>query len=758
MKGKKFVTWLMAGSLCLGMAGEPVAAFSQTLQGRGIAQGQVSYEENPYFPREEASEELLLEGEQNSEEMPPEEEQAVEEMLPEAERKSLLAIDSAHFPDSAFAAYLSEAIDIDKDGQLSEAEIAAVVAMDVSGLGIMDLRGIEIFTELRFLDCSQNSLIELDLSALKGLEEFVCEGNVRTVVPDADSRFALPFALPDSEARVLGLQGASWDAAQGEGYFRADGLEASYFYDTDSAFLLPVTIRLEQLSKDIAEASIGKIPDAAYTGKAIKPQITLTYQGEEVSQSEYTVAYENNVNAGTAKVTVTGKGSFTGTKQASFRILPKSIKKLSCSKIPKKTYTGKKIEPSVQLKDGSKKLKRNRDYAITYKNNKQTGKATAKITGKGNYKDTIQRTFQILPRKVSSFKAGKRTDASIALKWKKSASVTGYQVYQYQPKSKKYKKIKTLKAKSTSMTVKKLAPCTSYKFKIRAYKKSGKSTYYGAYSKVLKVQTKISAPGLSVVSERKGQARVSWGKVKKASGLELSYRKGKEGFKKVSNVSKNIGDTLYLFNMQEGASYTFRIRAYRESNGKKDYSAYCQKTVTISSQGSVLNGGNYSPGSVYGPSLSQAELNQVREKVQEFKDRYIDDTMSDYMKVKMAHDYLASVCSYAPSWALNRANTAWGALVYGEAQCSGYARAMKALCDGIGIGCYYVHADANASNPSHQWNEVCVNGKWYIIDVQCNDSSGFYAVFLVSDNTFASRFGMSWDRNSVPACPEDYRY
>ena len=46
--------------------------------------------------------------------------------------------------------------------------------------------------------------------------------------------------------------------------------------------------------------------------------------------------------------------------------------------------------------------------------------------------------------------------------------------------------------------------------------------------------------------------------------------------------------------------------------------------------------------------------------------------------------------------------------------------------------------------------------KWYIIDVQCNDSSGFYAVFLVSDSTFARTFGMSWDRSSVPACPADY--
>lgn len=166
--------------------------------------------------------------------------------------------------------------------------------------------------------------------------------------------------------------------------------------------------------------------------------------------------------------------------------------------------------------------------------------------------------------------------------------------------------------------------------------------------------------------------------------------------------------------------------------------------------------GNYSTGSVYGPKLSQAELNQVADAVQAYLNSYDFSAMSEYDKVATAHDYLCSVCEFAPDWRYNRANTAWGALVYHEAQCSGYARAMKALCDAVGIGCYYVHADENAFNPSHQWNEVCIDGNWYIIDVQGNDKSGFKAFYLLSDDTYAAMSGMSWDRSSVPACPADY--
>lgn len=172
----------------------------------------------------------------------------------------------------------------------------------------------------------------------------------------------------------------------------------------------------------------------------------------------------------------------------------------------------------------------------------------------------------------------------------------------------------------------------------------------------------------------------------------------------------------------------------------------------------IYAAGDYKKGSVYGPRLKQAELDEVAEAVLQFVEFFDWTDMDDFTKVFCAHQYLCAVCDYAPDWSKNQANTAWGALVYGEAQCSGYARAFKALCDAIGIGCYYVHADENAFNPSHQWNEVCVDGNWYIIDVQCNDSSGFPAVHLVSGETYASYFGMSWNHDGLPDCPTDYNF
>ncbi|MBQ4530592.1 MAG: fibronectin type III domain-containing protein [Lachnospiraceae bacterium] len=507
--------------------------------------------------------------------------------------------------------------------------------------------------------------------------------------------------------------------------------------------------------KDISKAVVSKIASLTYTGKAQKPSITLTWEGKTVPKEMYTISYKNNINAGKAQIIIKGKGGFTGKKQITFTILPRNIAKANCSKISDKVYSGKAIKPAVTVKYKGTALKKNKDYKVTYTNNKQAGKATVTIKGKGNYKGSKSVTFRILPKKVSSFKKEKCSATSVMLKWKKSASVSGYQIYQYDEATKKYKLKKTLPAKSTSYTIKNLSPYTGYQFKIRGYKKVGAKKYYGKYSKVVKVQTLLETPEMTAASNGMGQATIQFKQVKNATGFELSYKEGEGTFAILADGLKNIDNALYIRKLTEGAVYTFRMRAYVEQDGKKTYGDYCIQTVTISSQSSGPVGGNYTPGSVYGPKLTQAELNQVKEKVQYFKDHYIDNSMPEYVKVKIAHDYLASVCSYAPDWSLNRANTAWGALIYGEAQCSGYARAMKALCDGIGVECYYVHANNNSINPSHQWNEVKVDGNWYIVDVQCNDLSGFYAFFLVSDSTYETT-GMDWDRQSVPACPKDY--
>lgn len=96
------------------------------------------------------------------------------------------------------------------------------------------------------------------------------------------------------------------------------------------------------------------------------------------------------------------------------------------------------------------------------------------------------------PAQVKGVKAYKVTTSTISLKWSKAKRAKYYCVYK--KIGKKYKKIVTVKGYSkTKYTVKKLKANTKYSFKIRAYKKSGKKTLWGKYSKTYSKTTNKAA-------------------------------------------------------------------------------------------------------------------------------------------------------------------------------------------------------------------------------------------------------------------------
>lgn len=138
---------------------------------------------------------------------------------------------------------------------------------------------------------------------------------------------------------------------------------------------------------------------SAIAGKPVVQRISDSYILKE--GTDYKLSYHNNINAGTASVTVTaidGSG-FAGEISVPFTINPKPVSNLTVSNILEQyDYTGKKIEPSVLVSDGSRKLTAN-DYTASYSQNINIGTAEVKIAGKGNYTGTITRNFAITVKK-----------------------------------------------------------------------------------------------------------------------------------------------------------------------------------------------------------------------------------------------------------------------------------------------------------------------------------------------------------------------
>ena len=148
---------------------------------------------------------------------------------------------------------------------------------------------------------------------------------------------------------------------------------------------------------DVSKATVAAIAAQTYSGKAFAPTPKVTLGGRTLTKgTDYTLSYKNNTNAGTATVTIKGKGNYAGTTTTKFKIKPASISGATIAAVAEQGYTGSAIKPTPAVKVGSTALRLGTDYTLSYKDNTKVGTATVTATGKGNYAGTKSATFKIV--------------------------------------------------------------------------------------------------------------------------------------------------------------------------------------------------------------------------------------------------------------------------------------------------------------------------------------------------------------------------
>ncbi|MCC7570550.1 fibronectin type III domain-containing protein [Candidatus Micrarchaeota archaeon] len=156
-------------------------------------------------------------------------------------------------------------------------------------------------------------------------------------------------------------------------------------------------------------------------------------------------------------------------------------------------YNGYVKTPAVTVKDTKGNTIAASNYTLTYsQGRKNVGTYSVKVTFKGDfYSGTATKTFKISPVKTSISKLTPRSK-KIVVKWKKkTAQVSGYQIYcSTSSKFSNSKKITVSKATQVSKTISKLKGKKTYYVKIRTYKKVGSTKYYSAWSAAKKTKTK----------------------------------------------------------------------------------------------------------------------------------------------------------------------------------------------------------------------------------------------------------------------------
>lgn len=207
------------------------------------------------------------------------------------------------------------------------------------------------------------------------------------------------------------------------------------------------------------KTTLTKLSNKTYTGAAIKPTLKVVRDGKTLVQGlDYTFVYKNNKKVGKATMTIKGIGPYTGSKKFTFNIVKRKISKTkaSCGVV---AWTGKAVKPNPVIKVGSTTLKKGKDYTIVkYTNNKNVGKGSVTIKGKGGLTGTRTIKFKIRYN-ISAKKA-----------------VTGY----YNPDTMKFTRFVFRKTGKTMVEV------TDYKLKKvkttsagTVYKMTGKGKYSG---------------------------------------------------------------------------------------------------------------------------------------------------------------------------------------------------------------------------------------------------------------------------------------
>lgn len=162
---------------------------------------------------------------------------------------------------------------------------------------------------------------------------------------------------------------------------------------------------------------------AVYTGAEICPALLIKNGNRTLEEgTDYEVSYADNIEIGTATVSVKGLHEYKGTRKLTFKITGVSMTKVKVepgsfvSQVtyePGKTeYTlpaydpsskkGYRLDYTYQIKgaDGKKQtvtdmLEEGRDFAVSYSGNDRAGKATILFTGKGKYTGVLKKNFTI---------------------------------------------------------------------------------------------------------------------------------------------------------------------------------------------------------------------------------------------------------------------------------------------------------------------------------------------------------------------------
>lgn len=179
---------------------------------------------------------------------------------------------------------------------------------------------------------------------------------------------------------------------------------------------------------------------------------------------------------------------------------------------------------------------------------------------------------------------------AIKLSWEKIKDINGYDIFRYNTKTKKYKKIASVTMNAKSYTVRringskgsKLKSGTKYKFKVSTYILVEGVKKYKETLKILTSTTPQKVKINALKCRGKREITVSWKRIKRCRGYEIWGKLQGTKYKRLCIIKKKSVNKKSIPNLRKGKKYGIKIRAYTLINKKKIYGAYSKvKTIRV---------------------------------------------------------------------------------------------------------------------------------------------------------------------------------
>ena len=201
-------------------------------------------------------------------------------------------------------------------------------------------------------------------------------------------------------------------------------------------------------------------------------------------------------------------------------------------------------------------------------------------------------TYELLDKptlsKVTDVKLGGRAADALRINWAKNASADGYIVEMHQG-NKWVRVAKITNNNTTTFRKAGLKAGTVYKFRVRAYKMSGKTALYGNYSATVAARTNPSVvKGAKLTGRAADALRINWAKNASADGYIVEMYKGGK-WVRAAKITNNNTTTFRKAGLKASSVYKVRVRAYKMSGKTALYGNY-SATVTARTNPSVMKG------------------------------------------------------------------------------------------------------------------------------------------------------------------------